>query len=148
LGTNIILAIFQTSTTQIGHYSKWDAYAQSKLANLLFARVLNQKLQVYGGAAFSVNPGPIMTGLQKNLSDEEMIAMGWKNAAGKFHDVFKTSEYGAATSIYAAVDNDALKYAGRYLEDCGLSTDFSLKSQDDELAQLLWKLSEEMTETI
>jgi acyl-CoA dehydrogenase len=63
-------------------YNKWDAYAQAKSANALFALGLDMKFAHEGLRAFSVHPGGIFTPLQRHLSDEEMVALGWKNADG------------------------------------------------------------------
>ena len=124
-------------------YSKWDAYGQSKLANILFAREMNNRLSLFGGSAYSLHPGAIMTNLQKNLSQEEMTAMGWMSAEGILHQVFKSPAYGAATTVYAAIDDDALKFSGEYLEDCSLSTNISILAKDEKLAEKLWKISSE-----
>lgn len=47
-------------------YDGWEAYAQSKLANLLHARELAKRLQDSGVTAVSVHPGWVRTDLIKN----------------------------------------------------------------------------------
>ena len=84
-------------------YDKWEAYGQSKTANALFAVGLSKRWGERGIHANAVHPGGIMTGLQKHLPREEMQAMGWFDAEGKVHALFKTPEQGAATSVWAAV---------------------------------------------
>ena len=44
-------------------YDRWTAYAQSKLANILFARHLDRLGRAHGVRAFSANPGCIVTPL-------------------------------------------------------------------------------------
>ncbi|MBC7646350.1 MAG: SDR family NAD(P)-dependent oxidoreductase [Pseudopedobacter sp.] len=134
-------------------YDKWDAYAQSKTANALFAVSLNQKFSSEGIHAFAVHPGGIMTGLQKELPQAEMQAMGWLDADGKPISVFKSVQQGASTSVWAAVGSELEGNGGLYLEDCRQALSFDpaqpyagVKSYalDLESAARLWTLSEEM----
>lgn len=48
-------------------YDKWEAYGQSKTANILFALELDGRLSKAGGHAFSVHPGMIATNLARHL---------------------------------------------------------------------------------
>ena len=63
-------------------------------------------------------PGGIMTPLQRHLPREEMIAMGWMDESGKLADGFKSTEQGAATSVWAALGEELEGKGGLYLEDC------------------------------
>lgn len=47
-------------------YTPWGAYGQSKLANLLYAKSLADKLKGTNCTAVSVHPGVISTGLWKS----------------------------------------------------------------------------------
>ena len=79
-------------------YNKWRAYSQAKSANALFALGLNQKWQSDGVRAFSLHPRRIFTPLQRHLTDDEMVARGWKNADGTIFEaiqkMFKSPEQG------------------------------------------------------
>ena len=98
-------------------YDKWQAYGQSKTANVLFAVGLAAR----GVRAFALHPGGIMTPLQRHLPREEMVALGWvdedgnpgPNAAN-----LKTPEQGAATETWAATSLQLADLSGVYLEDC------------------------------
>ena len=63
-------------------YDKWDAYAQAKSANALFALGADRRWDEFGISAFGVHPGGIFTPLQRHLTVEEMAAMGWMNPDG------------------------------------------------------------------
>ena len=81
-------------------YDKWLAYAQSKTANVLFAVAMDKRGEPHGVRAFSVHPGTIVTDLARNLSDDELRAMGALNEQGErvfgqYNDEFKTIEEGA-----------------------------------------------------
>lgn len=135
-------------------YQKWVAYGQSKTANALFARALNNKAE--GLEAFSVHPGGIMTDLQRHLSTEEQVQLGWLDADGNLPDAvkpfFKTPTQGAATTLWAATSPMLQGKGGVYCEDCniaGLVPDddkgfFGVRSwaASDENAERLWALTE------
>ncbi|CAF4956134.1 unnamed protein product, partial [Rotaria sp. Silwood1] len=114
------------------NYDKWLAYAQSKTANILFAKQLDKLYASEGIHAYSLHPGGIMTNLQKDVSIEEQRAMG---------------------CVYAALAPDLDKHGGEYLEDCAISQGVNSKeiyagmgahAIDMEAAERLWKLSEKM----
>ncbi len=139
-------------------YEKWTAYAQAKSANALFAIGVDERGKNHGIRAFSVHPGGIFTPLQRHLPDEEMVALGWKNADGTIPDViqamFKTPEQGASTTVWAATSPQLEGRGGVYCEDADiaqLATDDSQPWEhvrpwacDPEGAAKLWAMSEEM----
>lgn len=102
-------------------YDKWAAYGQAKTANALFAIELDRRGQASGVRAFAVHPGGIMTPLQRYLPREEMIAAGWMDADGKVDERFKTTEQGAATSVWCATSPLLAGKGGVYCEDCDVS---------------------------
>lgn len=138
-------------------YDKWEAYGQSKTANALFAVGFNARFAELGVTANAVMPGGIMTPLQRHLPREEMIAMGWMDDEGRLADGFKTTEQGAATSVWAALAPELEGIGGLYLEDCAQAAPWSKDSPlsgvmpyalDPDEAERLWTLSEETTGAI
>ena len=136
-------------------YNKWDAYGQSKTATALFAVALTYHTSSQGITSNAVHPGGIRTGLQQNLTQEEMHALGWYDEAGNLNPVFKTPEQGASTSIWAAVGQELEGIGGLYLEDCHQSTPIALDAPrsstgykpyalDPDHAERLWALSSEL----
>lgn len=100
-------------------YDKWLAYGQSKTADSLAAVAMQHSGLVAGLDAFAVHPGGILTGLQRHLTRQEMVRLGWVDEEGEpASDSFKTPQQGAATSVWAATDPDLYGLGGRYLEDC------------------------------
>jgi NAD(P)-dependent dehydrogenase (short-subunit alcohol dehydrogenase family) len=131
-------------------YDKWKAYGQSKTANALFAVALDRRGQVHGICAFSVHPGRIMTDLMRYLSDDERALAG----------EYKTTEQGAATSVWCATSSQLEGKGGVYCIDADIAEvipAFALQGMgqvlsgvlpwaiDPGLAERLWQLSEEMT---
>jgi NAD(P)-dependent dehydrogenase (short-subunit alcohol dehydrogenase family) len=139
-------------------YQKWAAYAQAKSANALFALHLDKLGKPHGIRAFSVHPGGIKTPLQRHLTMEEQIAMGWYKPDGTVIDIFKTVEQGAATTIWCATSPMLDGTGGVYCEDCDIApiwvegmspySGARLHITDHELAEKLWTLSQVMTGAI
>ncbi len=136
-------------------YSKWPAYGQAKSANALFALQLDKLGEPQGVRAFAVHPGGIITPLQRHLTMEEQVAMGWFDEDGNTHESFKTVEQGAATSVWAAVSPLLDGMGGVYCEDCNLGamateetprgSGVSPHIRDEALATQLWAKSEDLT---
>ena len=136
-------------------YDKWEAYGRAKSANALFATGLDARGQTHGVHAFAVHPGGIMTDLQRFMPDEEKRAMGWIDEHGNINDRFKSTEQGAATSVWCATSPRLEGMGGIYCEDCDVaaisdpqSTDFTGVRPwaiDPAQADRLWVLSEKMT---
>lgn len=139
-------------------YDKWRAYSQAKTANALFALALDVRERDNAIRAFSVHPGGIFTPLQRHLPDEEMVALGWKNADGTMPPaikaLFKTPEQGASTSVWAATSSRLNGLGGVYCENCDIARMGDENSQrwehvrpwacDDADAERLWDMSEKM----
>jgi len=94
-----------------------------------------------------------MTGLQKHVTREEQVKMGWIDEAGVGNPRMKSTEQGAATSIWAAVAPELEGIGGRYLEDCSIAKPWSddhpmsgVKSYaiDPGNAERLWSVSEDL----
>lgn len=136
-------------------YDKWTAYAQAKSANALFALHLDAMGAPLGIRAFSVHPGGIKTPLQRYLTMDEQIAMGWYKPDGSLIDIFKTTEQGAATSVWCATSSMLDGMGGVYCEDCDIARPWTEGMSpysgtrphisDPALAASLWVLSEKMT---
>lgn len=122
-------------------YFSQQAYAQSKLANVLFAYALARRLEGTGVTVNAVNPGLVRT----NIGMES----GWlirtvKRLLDRFHGL--TPEEGADTCIWLAVAPEVAAVTGRYFERRRLARS-SHASYDIRVQERLWRLSEELTRT-
>ena len=132
-------------------YDKWQAYAQSKTANALFAVGLQRR---YGPGmdAFAVHPGGVWTRLQRDMNASDFRALGWIDENGEKRSGFKTPEQGAATAAWAATATELAGKGGCYLENCSIShpadagnrmSGYAEHIVDASAAELLWTMSEE-----
>jgi len=128
-------------------YSPWGAYGQSKLANVLFAKTLNEKLrEETDGAAdrgilsVSLHPGVISTGLWKHSISS------WLKPILNAIVTDKTVEQGAATNVYTSlVDGSELDGGGGYFKDCANAKP-SESGSNSKLGNQLWIETEKMIE--
>jgi len=133
-------------------YDKWQAYGQSKSANVLFTVELDRRLQAKGVRSFAVHPGVIMTELARHLTPDDIKDL-MDRVPGDDGMVFKPVEAGAATSCWAATAPELADRGGIYLEDCGVAEPatsdegdhgFSPHAVDPAAAKQLWAVSEEL----
>ena len=107
-------------------YDPWEAYGQSKTANILFTVELDRRGEKDGIRAFAVHPGRIFeTGLAKHLSNDELKGLGAVSEDGTpLIDPakgLKTVEQGAATQVWCATSPRLAGLGGVYCEDCDIA---------------------------
>lgn len=132
-------------------YSKWDAYAQSKLANLLFAFELQRRIDQAGFPAISAaaHPGYASTNLQSGAADAAALLGGALRLFSAA--VAQAADMGALPSLYAAAGRGVR--GGDFLGPDGLGqmrghptrVSASRRARDEDLARRLWEVSEEVT---
>ncbi|OVE83948.1 oxidoreductase [Natronolimnobius baerhuensis] len=135
-------------------YDPWNAYAQSKLANVLFAYELERRLLTAeaNAKAVAVHPGYANTQLQFRGPEERgsqlrLAAMKLMNAV-----VAQSAEMGALPLLYAAtapdIEGGAYYGPGGFMNMRGTPErqGSSDRSYDRETAQQLWDVSSELTD--
>jgi NAD(P)-dependent dehydrogenase (short-subunit alcohol dehydrogenase family) len=128
-------------------YDGREAYADSKLANVLFTYELAHRLDGTGVSAFAAHPGAIPeTSLAREAGGLSKLV--WKSFAYLpdvlVGGVFGGVEDGAETVVYAATSPDLDGATGEYVADRE-RTRSSEESYDEELQAGLWELSAELT---
>jgi NAD(P)-dependent dehydrogenase (short-subunit alcohol dehydrogenase family) len=119
-------------------YRPFRAYAQSKLANVMFTFELARRLEGSGVSANALHPGFVMT---RFFLKEGRLFWLFKQFARL---LAITPEEGARTSIHVASSPEVSGVTGRYFEKCRPATP-SAVSRDPDAGRRLWSLSEEMT---
>jgi NAD(P)-dependent dehydrogenase (short-subunit alcohol dehydrogenase family) len=120
-------------------YGGWLAYANSKLANILFTYELARRLGAKPVTANCLHPGVVSTGFGKN--DKGLFAVLVKVAS----PFFITAEKGARTSIYLASSPAVEGVTGQYF-DKSKPRRSTKASYDEALAARLWDRSVTLTQ--
>ncbi|WP_049915675.1 oxidoreductase [Haloferax mucosum] len=137
-------------------YDEWDAYAQSKLANLLFVYELDRRLTAAGiddVLSVGAHPGYADTNLQfRGPEASGSTARLWFSKLA--NAVFaQSAAKGALPLVYAATEQSV--ESGTYAGPQGLfgmrgtpgPEAPSTRAKDPETAKRLWTVSQELTET-
>ncbi|HEU5006775.1 MAG TPA: oxidoreductase [Jatrophihabitantaceae bacterium] len=129
-------------------YSRWRAYGQSKLANLMFAYELQRRLTASGSPVISLaaHPGYANTDLQSHTQSiqDQIMAIGNRYFA-------QSADMGALPSLYAATAPDAVGGAfygpDGFAEQrgCPRRVSSTRASRDEVVARALWQRSEDLT---
>ena len=116
-------------------YSAFSAYANSKLANVLFTYELARRIEGTGVTANCLHPGAVGTNLFRGLPRvlQAVIAL-----------VTMGPERGARTSIYLAGSPEVEGVSGKYFAKRRPEKS-SDESYDRDAARKLWEVSEELT---
>ena len=134
-------------------YRKWQAYGQSKLANLLFTYELQRRLEAAGAGVLSVaaHPGYAATNLQAAGPRMEGSSL-MERITDLGNRLFaQSAAMGALPQLYAATAPDVR--GGEYYGPESLGelwgspkrVESSARSRDTDTATRLWALSERLT---
>ncbi len=118
-----------------GRYIGTQAYARSKLANILFTTDLARRLEGTASVAFASHPGLAATRIAQD-GDSRIGSLAWKIGSRWM----RTPEEGAATSVYLATEPDIDQSSGGYFSD-GRLVEPSAAGRDRETATRLWEQS-------
>lgn len=120
-------------------YNGIKAYAQSKLANILFTKELAERLEGTGVSANCFHPGGVRTNLAQG-SNPWYYRLVW-SAAGLF---LLSPEKGADTGLYLASSPDVGEVSGKYFVKRKQVTP-SDRAESKDAAVKLWDISEKLT---
>ncbi len=129
-------------------YSRWQAYCQSKLSNLLFTLELQRRLDAAGShlSAHAAHPGWAATKLQSGSPGRlERMALAVGNAV-----IAQSDAMGALPTLYAATQPlPGASYTGprgwQEMRGHPAAAGRSVAAGDAESARRLWELSDELT---
>lgn len=117
------------------NFDRYKAYAQSKLALVLFTKKLARILEGSGVTVNALNPGVVDTNMnRKNIAHVHSLI----RAALSF--TFQTPAKGAETSVYLASSPDVANVSGEFFEKKKIEKSSPL-SYDEALADRLWDVS-------
>lgn len=142
---------FESIKTNKGYFIM-KAYAQSKLANVLFTISLAEKLKAQSITVNSLHPGAIKTNIGNKPDMNWLHSLAWTVLQ---KTMGLSIEQGAKTSIYLASSDEVNNISGKYFSS---TNRFNITWQkpkivvplhwanDGELRQELWKVSEQYTQ--
>ena len=137
---------FDDLTWEKRRYRAWNAYGDSKIANLYFTSALNGRLRAAGSStiATSAHPGWTATELQRHTD--------FFGIAGILNSLFAQDiSMGALPTLRAAYDENAkggeFYGPGGFLGMWGypIQQQSNERSKDEAIAERLWNVSEELT---
>lgn len=124
-------------------FSGWAAYAQSKLANILFTAELARQLAGTGVTANSLHPGFVASNFaMNNMEGSRAILRPLFRLMQKFTAI--SPEEGAQTSLFLASSPAMEGVTGQYFAKSKAVTP-SKAAQDRQAARRLWEISAQMT---
>lgn len=133
-------------------FDSWEAYAQSKLANLLHARELGRRLAGTGVTTASVNPGFVRTNLMTiplPMWLQRLLVIPVLRLAGMIEPW-----EGAQTTLHALLAPEVEQESGAYFSQMARYKDKASRqggwplsspntvAHDDDVASRLWSVSE------
>lgn len=121
-------------------FSAFPTYGHSKLANILFARELAERLQGTRVTVNALHPGGVRSqlGAQNNWYAGHLLAL--------VKPFLRSAERGAETSVYLATSDEVSKTTGEYFYDCKPKK-IKRSARDPAQAHELWVLSERLVAT-
>ncbi|GFN82369.1 reverse transcriptase [Plakobranchus ocellatus] len=123
-------------------YIKSKAYADSKLANLMFARHLARQLDGTGVDVLALHPGMVATNLgrhvvspiTKTIFSPLVVLLGLRDATE-----------GCQTLVYCAVADEVKGKSGTYIGTDFHPCEYPPLAMDEEAVVKLWELSKKLT---
>ncbi|MCB0587417.1 MAG: SDR family oxidoreductase [Phaeodactylibacter sp.] len=120
-----------------GHYNGLNAYAQSKLANVLFTRELARRYPHID--SYALHPGAVRTRIG-NKHSKWYTSLFWHS----LKVIMAPPDKGAGTSVYLATSPEVKSAAGQFFDNKQRQRRLSEAARSEALARQLWKVSEEM----
>ena len=120
-------------------YSWLTAYADSKLANILFTKELAARLDLTNITANCLHPGMVNTALMRPDTSAVMKALWWTA-----RPLMISPENGAQTTLYLAASPETASVSGQYFAGSRVSR-CSDRANSPTEASRLWRISAEET---
>ncbi|HEX3493362.1 MAG TPA: SDR family oxidoreductase [Streptosporangiaceae bacterium] len=111
-----------------------QAYAVSKLCNVLFAQELARRAEDRGITTYALHPGMVASEIWRRVPWPVRSLMTAR---------MLTTEQGAATSLYCATSPEVAKQTGRFYDNCREREPSAVATE--QLGKILWERSEAWT---
>lgn len=121
-------------------YNSFKAYAQSKLALLIFTYELARRVEGSGVKAYAVHPGMVKTNFE-NFTGLSKIFFSFTKP------FLLTPEEGAETTVFVALEDSVKNMNGKYFIK-SRPANSSKQSYNRALAEKLWEISEQLIKPV
>ncbi|MFT5434689.1 MAG: retinol dehydrogenase-14 [Myxococcota bacterium] len=118
-------------------YRGLEAYARSKLAQVIISGEFARREQASGVTSNAVHPGSVYTDVAR---DNRVLS--WLNPLAK--PFLKSPEQGARTSVHVATARELVGVSGKYFANERPAAEAGIVT-DADVARRLWTLSEQLT---
>ncbi|CAL1539935.1 unnamed protein product [Lymnaea stagnalis] len=123
-------------------YDKVKAYSDSKLANLLFARGLHERLKGSGVEVFPLHPGMVATNLGRHIVSG-FVARVFGPIAVMLG--LRDADEGCQSIVYCAVAEELKGKSGTYIGKNCKESGYPPNALDEMAVKKLWEISEKLT---
>lgn len=99
-------------------YNNMAAYAEAKVATVLYAKELGERLEATGVSAFSIHPGWARSNFGSGGSLPMRVVMGIMRPFSRF--VSDSNEESAQTTLHCLISDDAPNHSGAYFSQSSI----------------------------
>lgn len=114
-------------------------YANSKLANVYFARELDKRIRDSGVSVYTVDPGMVHTQISRHTTPTWFELLMTPVSC-----LIKTPLEGCRTVLYCAISEELEGVSGNFYSNCARE-DWNKVCSDDDIGRKLWDLGEVVT---
>jgi len=139
--THALGHLYLDSNLDPPQYQRYLAYANSKLANLVFSNALNRRLNGSGVTSNTVHPGVVKTEITRYMPGGEFTQWFLRLASPLVWIVMKSPNEGAQTTMHVALCKECESVGGEYWVDCKTKHSSNKEATDIEVEQRLWSLT-------
>lgn len=127
----------------MNNYDPMQAYFQSKLANVIFSKELQRRMDLENVdvKVVSVHPGVVRTELSRYVLEQTWWNILLKLVSPIVYYTTKNSKQGAQTSLYCALEEHGKLKGGEYYSDCKVAPVNPLALEDG-AGTKLWQATE------
>jgi len=126
-------------------YSTMGTYSQSKLANVIFSKELQRRMdkENIDIKVVSLHPGTVRTEVARHFTEKGLFKAFYYVAYPLGWYFTKDANQGAQTTLYLALEDQEKLEGGEYYADCKVAK-MNPEARKEEFGKRLWEVSEKL----